>query len=187
MKKIFILVGPSGSGKTTLGAYLKSIGIPELVSHTTRKKRNGEINGISYYFISKEEFNNLEKIEYTNYDNNFYCLSKKEVEEKLHKYNNVFTITDINGVEQIKKKYPNETVAIFIETTIEEMIDRMKKRGDSKEKIADRIAHAIINDELENGKYCDYTIRNDDLEKAKLALSRIIQLENFIEGQLPTT
>mgnify|MGYP001161904937 CR=1 FL=1 len=183
MKKIFILVGPSGSGKTTLGEYLKSKGIPELVSHTTRKKRKGEIDGVTYYFISKKEFDALEKIEYSEYDGNFYCLSKKEVEEKLLKFNSVFAITDIHGVQQIKKHYPNEGVAIFIETTIDERVDRMKKRGDSKENIASRVAHAIINDELENGKYCDYIIRNDKLQKAKLALNRIIlehlHLENI--------
>lgn len=179
MKKIFVLVGPSGSGKTTLGEHLKSKGIPELVSHTTREMRKGEIDGVTYYYISKEEFDALDKIEYSEYAGNFYCLSRQEVEDKLSKYNYVFAITDIHGVQQIKKHYPQETVSIFIDVTFDEMVERMKERGDSKENIASRVAHAIISDELENGKYCDYIIRNDKLQKAKLALNRIIQLEHL--------
>ena len=183
MRKIFVLVGPSGSGKTTLGEYLKSLGIPELVSHTTRRMRKGEIDGVTYHFINKEEFDSIEKVEYSEYAGNYYCLSKKEVENKLSKHNRVFAITDINGMKQVKEKYPEETISIFIEVTTNEMINRMMVRGDSEENIAKRINHAIENGELDNHKYCDYTIRNDKLYKAKHALDKIIRLEWFLDSQ----
>lgn len=174
MKKIFIIVGPSGSGKTTLGNYLKKAGIPELVSHTTRDKREGEIDNISYYFVDKEKFDKIEKIEYSNYSGNYYCLSKKEVENKLCKYDKVFAITDINGLKQIKEKYPKETVSIFIKVTLDEMVKRMNDRGDSKKDIAKRISNAILNDEFKNEKYCDFTIRNDLLCNSIEKLLKIV-------------
>jgi len=179
-KKIFILVGPSGSGKDTLGAYLKEKGIPELVSHTTRGMRKGEVNGISYHFISKQEFSGIEKIEYSEYAGNFYCLSKKEVEEKLNKYDKVFAITNIDGMEQVKKQYPNEVVPIFIDATLKEMKDRMKKRGDSEEEIRKRIDNAIKNKEFLNKGKCKYVIRNKEIKKAKEDLYKILSLEKVL-------
>lgn len=179
IRKIFLLVGPSGSGKTTLGEYLKKISIPELVSHTTRKIRNGEVNGKTYYYTTKEEFDKTEKIEYSEYAGNYYCLSKDEVENKLNKHKQVFAIVDINGARQIKKIYPKETVSIFIEVTFDEMFERMKERGDSKKDIAKRISNAILNDELSNYDKCDYVIRNEYFETAKQSLKQIIKLESI--------
>lgn len=179
-KKIFILVGASGSGKTTLGNYLKSIGIPELVSHTTRAMREGEVDGISYNFISKEDFVKIEKVEHAEYSGNYYCLSKKEVDEKLSQSDNVFAVTELKGLEQIKERYPEETVSIFIKVTLDEMVERMKARGDSKENIANRVSNAILNDELDNEYKCDYSITNDSLDKSKLVLEKIVKLESKI-------
>jgi guanylate kinase len=177
MKKILVLVGPSGSGKDTLGTYLKENSVPELISHTTRKKRKGEIEGVSYNFVTKEDFDKIEKIEYSEYAGNYYCLSKNEVENKLHCTDMVFAITDINGMEQIKEQYPEETISIFISVTREEMEERMRERGDSEENIQKRIQNSIDNKELENGKYCDYIIRNDVLEEAKEKIDRILYAE----------
>lgn len=179
-KKIFLLIGPSGSGKDTLGEYLKSKGIPELVSHTTRKMRDGEIDGINYHFISEEEFNKIERIEESKYSGNFYALSKSEVDSKLKEFNSVFAIVDINGYKQIKEKYPEETISIFIEVTLDEMAYRMKQRGDKKEDIAKRISNAILTDELSNGNECDYIIRNKEgfFDLSKEALDKIIILES---------
>lgn len=177
MKKIFLLVGPSGSGKTSLGKYLTEIGIPELISHTTREIREGEIDGLTYYYVNKDEFNKIEKIEYSEYSGNYYCLSKKEIEDKLNKFKHVFVIVDINGVRQIKEKYPEETISIFIEVTLEEMIQRMEERKDSISDIANRVYHAVMSKELLNGTKCDYTIRNKDFEEAKEALNKIVKLE----------
>ena len=73
-KRIYVLMGPSGSGKTTLGMKLREIGIPELISHSTRPMRKGEKHGNPYYFVTKSEFYLLEKIEQTCYAVNFYCL-----------------------------------------------------------------------------------------------------------------
>lgn len=177
MKTIYILVGPSGSGKDSLGSHFESLGIPELVSTTTRKIRKGEVDGVAYNFVTKSEFDKIDKIEETEYSGNYYCLSKNEVDSKLSKYDNVFAITDVHGMQQIREQYPSETVAIFVQVTLDEMVERMKTRGDNIEDIAKRVSNAVLNRELENDKHCEYKIRNIDLEDA------IWELENVIESE----
>jgi guanylate kinase/CYTH domain-containing protein len=194
-RKIFILMGSSGSGKTTLGNYLKEIGIPEIVSHTTRKMRKGEIPGVTYYYITKEEFDKIEKIEWTEYpkgSGNFYCLSKQEVENKLSQYGRVFAITDVNGVMQLKTHYPNEVEVIYVYTSLEETERRMRARGDKEEKIQERLQHALQSGELLNYPYADYVIENNDLEESKKRLFQIVSLKEkkeierkYLVKQLP--
>lgn len=176
-KIIYLIIGPSGSGKTTLGNFLKENGVPELVSHTTRKMRKGEVNGETYYYVSKKEFDKIDKIETSNYGENNYCLSRKEVEEKLRKYDKVFAIVDIEGVKQVKQHYDN-VVVVYIDATMEEMAKRMKKRGDKEEDINKRLKHAIDYQEFSNKKYADIVIRNDNLEIAKKAIKDIVMIGN---------
>lgn len=176
-KLIYLIIGPSGSGKTTLGNFLKENGVPELISHTTRKMRKGEIDGETYYYVTKEEFDKIDKIEVSNYGGNHYCLSRKEVEEKLRKYDKVFAIVDVNGVKQIKKHYDN-VVVVYIDVTMEEMTERMKQRGDKEENIIKRLKYAIDTKEFSNKKYADIIIRNDSLERAKEALKNVVMVED---------
>ncbi|HCL4480352.1 TPA: hypothetical protein N2D99_002440 [Clostridium botulinum] len=173
-KRIYILLGASGSGKTTLGKYLKENGIIELISHTTREPRVGEINGVEYYFVTKEEFDKLEKIEQASYAGNYYCVSKKEVDNKIANNNIVFVITDINGVKELKKHYGDMAKAIFIKTSLIRMGYRMFKRGDKIGKIKERCKYCISTGELKNGKYADYIIKNKNLKKSKKQLDKII-------------
>lgn len=175
-KTIFILTGPSGAGKTTLGYFLKDeLGIPELVSHTTRSMRSGEVEGISYYFVGKETFDKLEKIEYSNYAGNHYCVSKEEVERKLATHDSVFVITDMAGSNAIKRQYPDNVIQIFITADFLDLIARMDRRGDSADDILSRVKHLISNKELNNGTYTDYTIINRSLDTAKEQLLNIVK------------
>lgn len=177
-KKIYILMGGSGAGKTTLGEHLKEMGLPEMVSHSTgRGMRKGEVEGVTYYFVTKEEYDQIEKIEWTEYPKDsgkFYCLSKKEVETKLEKQGKVFAITDVNGVRQIKEKYPNETEVIYIHIPFEKMAERMRARGDSEEAIQERLFQAKVTGELQNHKYADHIIENIDLEESKKKIRDIV-------------
>ena len=72
---IYILVGGSGAGKTSLGEKLRENGTNKIVSHTTRKMRVGEVDGKDYYFVSRDEFMAVEKLEYEEYANNYYGIS----------------------------------------------------------------------------------------------------------------
>lgn len=176
-RKIYLLMGPSGAGKTTLGEYLKELGIPELVSHTTRPPRKGEINGVHYHFVSVDEFKKIELAEFNEYPTNsgrFYGISKAEIESKLASHQKVFAVAELNGIKQLKKAYPNEVVVIFITASLEEMERRMRKRGDSEEVIQSRLKQAIENKEHEHKWIADYIIENNDLEKSKEQLKKIV-------------
>jgi guanylate kinase len=176
-RKIYILMGGSGTGKTTLGNYLKEIGIPEMVSHATRPMRKGEEDAVTYYFISREEFDAIDKIEWTEYPKDsgkLYCLSRHEVETKLNEFGKVFAITDRNGMEQVKEKYPNEVEVIYVYISLETMEERMRARGDSEEAIQERLLQAKVTRELENMQFADHAIENIDLEESKRKIREIV-------------
>lgn len=174
-KAIINIVGASGSGKTTIGNFLKSKGIPELVSHTTRPMREGEKEGNPYYFITKEEFDKLEKVQQTVYADNYYCVSKKEVENKLKDNKYTYVITAIDGTKQIKDNCNTNVIVVYVKTDIDTMKKRMKERGDSESDIAKRIKYAIDTKELENEKYADIIIDN-----TKNLNEATEQLEDFL-------
>lgn len=176
-RKIYILMGGSGTGKTTLGDYLKEIGVPEMISHTTRKMRVNEVNGVTYHFVSNDEFETIDKVEWTEYPKNsgiYYCLSRCEVEGKLARHGNVFAITDRNGMEQVKAKYPKETVVVYLTISLTEMEARMRSRGDSEESIQARLEQAKVTKELENHIHADFVIENINLELSKQQLRDIV-------------
>lgn len=175
-KTVYILMGPSGSGKTTLGKFLQDSGIPELISHTTRLPRKGEVDGKTYYFVNDNDFDNLDKIEETDYTGQHrYALAKEELESKFKQYDRVFTIMDRKGAEQIKEKLPYGTVkVIYIDVSLRQMMERMKKRGDKDEDILIRIDHAQRTNEFQNIEIADYVIENNNLEEAVNHLLSIV-------------
>lgn len=157
---IFIMYGPSGSGKTLAGEYLKSLGINELVSHTTRKRRPGEVHGQSYYFVNQEEFENLKKVEQSVYAGEHYGVSEEEV---IRQYKNdpVFVVADKNGATAFKKRFEKDTLVIKIMTSPRQMRVRMKKRGETEEIIRKRMKYHIKERKNREQFHADYTIYNN--------------------------
>ena len=181
MKNLYCIVGPSGSGKTTLGQYLKENKIPEIVSHTTREKRFGEVDGIHYYFVNKEEFNKITKIEYSEYAGNFYCVSLEEIENKLEQNDKVFVIVDFNGYKEMKKnckKYNIDIKMIYIKTDLKTMHNRMIDRGDSLQNIEKRLKYVEEINEFDNEQYADFVIDNRySIENSYKMLDKIFALK----------
>ncbi|MDX5808201.1 guanylate kinase [Bacillus cereus group sp. BfR-BA-02730] len=174
-KEIFILVGPSGSGKTTLGKTLeKRMGIPEVISHTTRKPRAGEVDGRDYYFVSNKTFDELDKIESVVYAGNSYCVSRGEIDSKLTMHDRIYVVTDINGAMQVKKAYGEIVTIIFISLSLIRMAWRMFKRRDSFSKIKDRILYCIKNKERMNHVHADYIVVNNNFERSVQELNKIV-------------
>jgi len=173
--KILLLEGVSGSGKSTLGEYLQTLGVSELISCTTRQPRKGEIPNKTYYYITKELFDNIDKLENTCYSGNYYCLSRQEVER--HNEELVYCIVDEQGVKQIRENYGEENViVIYVHVTMNQMKERLKARGDSEDEIKKRIDYAITNDEMNKDReLADFTIYNDNLEKSKEILKYIVK------------
>lgn len=173
--KLLVFSAPSGSGKTTIVRHL--LAQPELnlefsVSAATREPRAGEIDGEHYHFITLEEFKKHIKaedfVEWEEvYRDNFYGTLKSEVERIWAKGKNVIFDIDVAGGLRIKKKFPEETLAVFVKPpSIDELKIRLKKRStESDDKINMRIAKASV--ELATAPQFDTIIKNYDLDVAK--------------------
>lgn len=173
-KRIWVLVGPSGSGKTSVGmGTMKGMGIPEIVSHTTRAMRPGEEEGVTYYYVTKDIFDTLEKVEEVCYAGNYYCTSKNEIERLFENNNELAIIVSIEGLEALRRTYGDIVKSIFMSVNQDECIKRMIARGDKPEAIESRKKQFETGDEFNNGKYCDYIYdggylpMDEDLENFK--------------------
>ncbi|WP_394352862.1 guanylate kinase [Flavivirga algicola] len=172
--KLIVFSAPSGSGKTTIVKHL--LGIEDLnlefsISATSREKRNEEIDAKDYYFLSAEEFKskikNDEFLEWEEvYRDNFYGTLKTEVERIWAMGKHVIFDIDVSGGLRIKRKFPEETLAVFVKPpSIDELKIRLKKRKtESEDKINMRVAKASA--ELATAPLFDVIVVNDDLDKA---------------------
>jgi len=176
---IYILMGPSGSGKTAIG---KGSGLPELVSHTSRDMRKGEVHGETYYFVTKKDIDKMNKAEFTEYAGNYYCLSTREVERKLEDNDSVFVIMDRNGVRQMKGMYGDEVRVIYIDVPFYQLAKRLYKRDGFKAAFK-RVWHMIKTRERKNKEIADYTVKNNDgeLKKSIAIFYEIIRLHGLVE------
>ena len=153
--KLIIVSGPSGSGKSTVTKIVKDrLNIPLSISATTRKPREGEVEGIDYYFLSEDEF-------------------KKTVEENLEKGLNVILEIDVQGA-LIAKDKKKDAVLVFFKTKDTKILEeRLRgRKTDSEEVIKKRLENALKELEFEN-KY-DYTVINEDIEDSCQKLIEII-------------
>ena len=172
--KLIIFSAPSGSGKTTITKYL--LEQPELnlafsVSATSRPRRGKEKHGEHYYFMSISEFKNHIKnddfLEWEEvYRDNFYGTLKSEVERLWAMGKNVIFDIDVVGGLRIKKKFPENTLAVFVKPpSVDELKIRLKKRStESDDKINMRIAKASV--ELATAPQFDKIIKNYELDIA---------------------
>lgn len=180
--KLIVFAAPSGAGKTTIVRHL--LGIPELnlefsISAASREKRGTEVEGKDYYFLSvpqfKEKIRNKEFVEWEEvYPENYYGTLKTEVDRICNAGKNVIFDIDVVGGLRIKRKFPEETLTIFIKPpSINELIKRLKKRKtESEEKINMRVSKAAV--EMATAPQFDVIIENDDLGKAKAEAERIV-------------
>lgn len=172
--KLIVFSAPSGSGKTTIVRHLlgvENLNLEFSISATSRDRRGTEVDGKDYYFLSAKEFKskikNDEFLEWEEvYRDNFYGTLKTEVERIWALGKNVIFDIDVSGGLRIKRKFPEETLAIFVKPpSIDELKIRLKKRKtESDDKINMRVAKASA--ELATAPLFDTIIVNDNLEKA---------------------
>ncbi len=180
--KLIIFTGPSGVGKgTILTDFFKDAqNIVYSVSSTTRKPREGEIDGKHYFFKTKDEFENLIKqdafLEWANYSGNYYGTDKNFVEENLKKGNSVLLEIELQGAMVVMQKCP-EAVSVFIKPpTFEELEKRLRGRhSEDESSIKKRLATA--KDELRHIDLFKYVIENDKVENAVKELREIFRKE----------
>lgn len=186
--KLFVFSAPSGSGKTTIVRHLleqEKLNLAFSISATSRAPRGEEKDGIDYYFISLKEFKskikNEEFLEWEEvYRDNFYGTLKTEVERIWSQRKHVIFDIDVAGGLRIKKKFPNQTLAVFVKPpSVDELKIRLKKRKtESEKKINMRIAKASV--ELATAPQFDKIIKNYDLQTALTEAEELV--ENFIHS-----
>ena len=168
--KFIIISGPSGVGKGTIcDVLLKELNAWFSVSMTTRGIREGEVDGVNYYFISKEEFKKRiddgQLLEYNIYNDNYYGTPKDKVLEKMEDGINVLLEIDVNGARNVKNIFPDALLIYIAPPSIEVLRERLINRGTEEiDVIENRLK--IAEEELKQVDFYDYVIVNDDLDEA---------------------
>lgn len=181
--KLIVFSAPSGCGKgTMLAEILKNDNYRCSISATTRKPRRGEKNGVNYYFITNEEFEQKIKenafLEYAGYCDHYYGTLISEVDDYLNQGIDVILEIEVQGALNVMKKRP-EAISIFVAPpSINELRRRLKKRNtESNEVIEKRISEAT--NELAQAKNYNYIIVNDVLENAISDFFAIMRAEKL--------
>lgn len=172
--KLIIISAPSGCGKSTIiGGIIDNpaLNLAFSISATTRTPREGEVDGVNYYFISEDEFRtaiaNDELVEYEEvYPGRFYGTLKKEIERIRDAGKNVILDIDVKGGVNVKRIYGNDALSIFImPPSVEVLRQRLESRGtETPEAIAERVGKAEY--EISFAQEFDCSIINDNLSLA---------------------
>lgn len=175
---LVVISGPSGVGKGTICRHLSADGsFVFSVSATTRKMRNGEVDGVHYHFLTVEDFKkrieNDEFLEWAKVYDNYYGTLKSAVSEKLKIGKNVLLDIDTNGAKQVKEKMPEAVLVFLMPPSVEELEERLRGRAtDSDEVIKKRLG--CFEYELEQRRYYDHIVINDVVERTVLEIKDIL-------------
>ena len=177
---LFVISGPSGAGKGTLVNRIVKRAPDSWVSisATTRPPRTGEVDGVSYFFMSVEEFEAAierdEFVEWARVHSNYYGTPVAPIEEHLNAGSNVLLEIDVQGGFQVAEKFPDAKLVFIAPPSMEVLEQRLRARAtDSEEVIAQRMANAA--GEMEASKRYDVVIVNDDLEEATETLLKVLE------------
>ncbi len=175
---LIILSGFSGAGKGTVVKMLvEDYGYRISVSATTREPREGEVDGVSYFFKTVDEFESLIKedgfIEYAQYVGNYYGTPKKYVEDQLEAGKNVILEIEVQGALNVKNQYPDALMIFVTAPSVEELKARLVGRGtESEEVIEMRMKRA--SEEVEEMTQYEYIVVNDIVEQCAADINSIV-------------
>lgn len=180
----FVISGPSGGGKGTVVRHLLEHGripVSLSVSCTTRSPRPGEIDGVHYHFRSPEQFERMIRedafLEHVTYQNHYYGTPKQFVADELKRGRDIILEIDVQGGEQVRKKWPQGVYIFLIPPSMDELAQRLHKRGtESENAIQRRLDHAA--EELRHLAHYDYLVVNDHIESACRRITGIILAEH---------
>jgi len=178
---LIVISGPSGVGKGTIRKELvEYFNAWFSVSVTTREKRDGEIEGKDYFFVTKEEFEQKIKdnnfLEYATYNNNYYGTLKSKIDEQLANNVDVFTEIEVKGARNIKNIYKDSVLIYILPPSLKELEDRLRGRN-TEDELTIQNRMNIAKEELKQINIYDYAVINDDLEKAIEKIKNIIESE----------
>lgn len=177
---LLVVSGPSGSGKDTVVRKLMQghADIQLSVSATTRPARLGEVDGVDYYFITKEQFEQDIRegklLEYTCYIDNYYGTPKNEVDKRIAKKITCVLVIEVEGAANIRRLYPNCTMVFIHPPSLEELACRLRKRGtECEERVEKRLRRA--REELAHADEYDYQLVNTDFNACAQELYGILR------------
>ena len=178
--KLFVISSPSGGGKTSLINKLfedsRSASFEKSISDTSRQKRQGDLEGKDYYFLSEKDFKDKikkeEYVEYATIFGNFYGTSKEEIKTKYNNSNLILEL-DWQGAYAVKEIFDDAKLIFLVPPSLDDLKQRLIKRNlDSSEEIENRLSEA--KKEISKSEIYDYLVLNDDFDKAFEDLSQIL-------------
>lgn len=180
---LFILSGPSGVGKGTVRKALfdQSTDLRYSISMTTRAPREGEVDGVDYFFKSRDEFEKLisegQLIEHAEYVGNYYGTPRQYVEQTLEEGKDVFLEIEVQGALKVRENFPQGVFVFLIPPSLEELKDRIVNRGtETEDKVKNRLLAA--KEEIEMMDAYDYVVVNDQIDNAVTKVESIVASEH---------
>lgn len=181
---LIVLSGPSGVGKGTVRKAIFSqddIAFEYSISMTTRSPREGEVDGVDYFFKSKEEFEELIKkgklLEYAEFVGNYYGTPVDYVQETLNNGKDVFLEIEVEGAKQVRRKFPDGLFIFLAPPSLSELRNRIMTRGtESEEVINNRLS--VAKEEIEMMHLYDYVVENDTVDSAVERIKAIVIAEH---------
>ena len=180
---LIVMSGFSGAGKGTIvKSLLEKHDIFLSISCTTRKPREGEVDGKDYYFVTREEFEKMiregEMIEWAEYAGNYYGTPKKAVNDRLAEGKDVLLEIEVQGGMQVKKLFPEAVLLFVVPPSADELLNRLRTRGTENEsQISLRLEQTVR--EIEYIKDYDYIVLNDQLDKAVQTVLNIMESQRI--------
>lgn len=182
---LIVLSGPSGVGKGTVRKAIfedPDTGFKYSISMTTRKMREGEVDGVDYFFKTKDQFESLIEqdkfIEYAQYVGNYYGTPVDYVVETMEKGHDVFLEIEVEGAKQVRERFPEALFIFLAPPNLDQLEERLIGRGtDSMEVIGHRIEEAKR--ELSLMNLYDYVVINDDVQQAKRRVQCIVEASHM--------
>lgn len=186
---LILFSGPSGSGKDTVLNELRSRGvnIKQSVSMTTREIRNGEIDGVDYYFTDVPTFEKrIEEgyfLEYVKYGSNYYGTPKKRIEELIDEGCNVVLKIEVEGAANVRAVFPDAFSIFIMPPTLSELENRLKGRGtETAEAYENRLR--IARNEIERAMEYDYIVVNDDVSRCADDVCSILTAQHLLSKNM---
>ncbi|MFO1445845.1 guanylate kinase [Bacillus sp. Bva_UNVM-123] len=182
---LIVLSGPSGVGKGTVRKEIFSqpdTAFEYSISMTTRKPREGEVDGIDYFFKSREEFESLieqgKLLEYAEFVGNYYGTPVDYVKETLEKGKDVFLEIEVQGARQVREKFPDGLFIFLVPPSLSELKNRIVTRGTETEDIINN-RMSVAKEEIEMMHLYDYVVENDEIAHACEKINAIVIAEHL--------
>ena len=181
-----VVAAPSGTGKTTVCRewVARDSSLCVSTSHTTRARREGEVDGRDYHFVSQQDFEGLVEegafLEWAVYNGNRYGTSWKELEKRLEAGLDVLLEIEVQGARQVRDRRRDARLVFLLPPTRAALRERLRGRGtDTDEQIERRLA--VAQTELDAAQHFDYAVVNDDLQRCVTQLQEILMAERADE------